>query len=44
MEESPEWERLHAIANSACERAREACSRIIRELDTEIGEMTHKEE
>lgn len=43
-EELSEWERLHAIANGACERARETCSRIIRELDAEIEAMTHKED
>ena len=44
MGESSEWERLHAIANGACERARETCSRIIRGLDAEIEAMTRKEE
>lgn len=43
-EEPSEWERLHAIANGACERARDTCSRIIRELDAEIEAMTHKED
>lgn len=43
-EEPSEWERLHAIANGACERAGQTCSRIIRELEAEIEAMTHKEE
>lgn len=43
-EEPSEWERLHAIANGACERAGKTCSRIIRELDEEIEAMTRKED